>query len=139
MIILSQSDLDKIISDFPWHDSFVREAHVLSPSYVKRDGSGVVAFNSPWLFRVLVSSLDSNNPGIEFIFKDTDRVVLTSFVDLSPCGKVSENKIEMTFTDSDSTPILARGLEVNILDSSSWGYKTQYCVFDMFDEGGFYL
>lgn len=89
MYVSNQSELDAEISAFPWHDSFVREAHVLCPSYTVPGHRSVVAPDSKWLLRLVICSQDEQFPGIEFIFDGVDGLSLECRVDLDPRGTIA--------------------------------------------------
>ena len=88
ILISSQAELDAVLSRFPWHDSFIREAHMLSPSYILTPERRLVAPDSLWGFRLLVCSADIHHPGLEFIFEEVDQIALSAMVDLEPHGVV---------------------------------------------------
>jgi hypothetical protein len=137
VFISSQGELDAELSRFPWHDSFIREAHALSPTYVVAGKRQVVAPDSPWAFRLLVCSADSQHPGLEFVFEEVDQVALSSMVDLEPHGVVGVDEVILFLTAVDPMPIRAKRLRIRHLGAEVWGLSLRYCSDNLFDEGGF--
>jgi len=137
MYVNNQIELDAELADFPWHDSFVREAHVLSPSYVIPSSRGVAAPDSKWLLRLVICSQEEQHPGLEFVFEGVDEITLSSRVDLSPHGTVRDGEVVMFMTTFDTTPIRAERLRLERLGIEAWGLKTRYCEVNQFDDGGF--
>lgn len=137
IVISSQRELDAELSNFPWHDSFVREVHALSPTYVVPGKLQVVAPDSPWVLRLLICSLDTQHPGLEFIFEESDQITLSSMVDLEPRGVIGSDEVIVFMTAVDPAPIRAKRLRIRRLGSEVWGPTTRYCGGNLFDEGGF--
>jgi hypothetical protein len=139
-VLNDQSELDMVLTSFPWHDAFVKEAHVLSPSYVAKSGAHVVAPNSLWTFRLLVCSSERTKPAIEFSFEETDQIILSSLVELQPHGIVNSDGVEIFMSTSDLRPIRAKRVWYRYLEAGTvWGWQSHYGTENLFDEGGFRL
>jgi hypothetical protein len=137
MYVSNQSELDAELLAFPWHDSFVREAHVLCPSYTVPGRRSVVAPDSKWLLRLVICSQDEQFPGIEFIFEGVDGLSLESRVDLCPRGTIASDGVVMFMTAIDVTPIQAERLRIQRLSVETWGPSTRYCEVNQFDDQGY--
>ena len=137
VIIRNQVDLDAELSRFIWHDSFIREAHLLSPSYVVTGKRTVVAPDSLWGFRLLVCSADAEYPGIEFVFEEVEQIALSAMVDVEPYGVFGTDGIDLFLTEGDQTPIRAKRLRIRHLKADVWGVSARYSDDSLFDESGF--
>ena len=137
MYVSNQSELDAELSAFPWHDSFVREAHVLCPSYTVPGRRSVVAPDSKWLFRLVICSQDEQFPGIEFIFEGVDGLSLECRVDLDPRGTIADGEVVMFMTAVDATPIRAERLRIEHLGVEVWGPTVRYREVKQFDDRGY--
>ncbi len=139
MYVNTQSELDAEIAAFPWHDSYVREAHIQCPCYTSPGNRSVVAPDSNWLLRMIICSQDEEFPGIEFTFEGVERLSLEARVDLKPRGTVANGVVEVFLTTVDATPIRAERLRIQRLGAEIWGPNTRYCEANPFDESGFLL
>lgn len=133
-----QSQLDTLLQKFDWTDAFVREAFVLSPSYVTEDEGGIVAYHIPATVRILVSFPDKAHPGLELYLHEVDSLFLDFQLDLEPTGVVNEidGSIRMHLYGNEQAYFQARSLRYRVLDESSWGWKVRYGIYNLFDEGG---
>jgi hypothetical protein len=76
--ILGQEQLDSVISLINAGNGMIREAHVISPSYLIEDGESVCATsgNGGYLVRVLICLSESDYGAIELVFEGVSQVNL---------------------------------------------------------------
>jgi hypothetical protein len=126
-LIETQRDMDEMLEFFLWEDAFIREAHVLSMSYVRDKVSdvSVVAPDVAPQLRVLVCAPDRRTPALELVFDGADNVMLPFCVDLEPKGVVSRDRVEFSFSPV-VWPIIAEQLHYELLDTSAWEDRLRY-------------
>ena len=94
IFIESQRDLETLINAFDWHDAFIREAHLASPSF--RTEGGTAAAEIPPCVRVLIASGIDSNPALEILFDETHHLNVPH-TDLEPHGEYRDWKCYWSF------------------------------------------
>jgi hypothetical protein len=88
--VQSQAELDELLSRFDWSHGFVREAVIVSRSYIRPDDGHVweVAAESTPCMKLLFTFPDPDNPGQEVLFEDVESLALRFRTDLDPVGQL---------------------------------------------------
>ncbi len=130
----SQGNLDNLLSEIDWEDSFIKEGHLASPSYLDLEKKGIIAAESTILARVLVCTPYSQYEGVEFLFEGSEDFYLPCNVDLEPSGVWSNSCIEFRFSGTKGPYIKARNVYYQMVECRGW--STKYAKENIFDEGG---
>lgn len=125
--IETQGDLNELLASFSWEDAFIREAHVLSPSYVRDriTAVSVVAPDSAPGLRVLVCAPDRRTPALELLFDGVEDVVLPFRVDLEPRGVVLRGRVEFSFSPT-ARAIIAQSVRCEAVGIEAWEERLRY-------------
>lgn len=135
--ILSQAQLEELIKNFDWAHAFVREVYVLTPSYVEPESLGVVAPDSKASMKLTIFFQDEEFPGLELIFEEVQEIKVSFQVGLNPVGMLERGVgVKMNLNGSQYEAIEAKKLSYSYLDKSSWGWKTKYGMYNLFDKSG---
>ncbi len=130
-LIQSQSDLDELIQSFMWHDSFIRESHVASPSY--RVAGGTANAQLPACVRVLIASGYEDQPALELLFEKTSEFNLPLNSDLEPSGEYRDWKCYWSFDDGLSDTRCEQ-LRYRFIDNSAVEFGVFYALNEVFDQ-----
>ena len=140
IVIESQSALDEILGDTDWDHTFIREAHLVSPSYIDVATGATYAPDMLPHFYVLICSCPSSPVALEFQFWNVEYVNIPCQQDVLPSGKVHHNYIEFWFLPpwkAWSTPdLIARQLRISVLGREAHGWHLRYGKTNPFDEYG---
>ncbi len=131
-LIESQNDLETLIKDFDWHDAFIREAHVASPSY-RVDGGTAVAETPPCV-RVLIASGVEANPALEILFDRVHHLSLPLNSDFEPHGEHREWKCYWSF-DSGGESTHCDQMRYRYLDNESVEHGLHYAKDEVYGIG----
>lgn len=82
--ISDQASADRLIQGFDWDQSFIREVGVTSPAFITPDGSGIVSPEALASCRVLVSTPNPAQPGLELLFLRTSSFGVALNTDIDP-------------------------------------------------------
>jgi len=132
----SHGKLQDVLSRFTWHDSFVREVHLVSPSYVTENGRGTVSAECLPCVRVLVTGIDRDCPGIELLFQHVSEFGAALDCDLEPSAELKERQVHWRFNAALPHTIVSERLVCQFLDESSWGPSMRYGWEELFDGEG---
>jgi hypothetical protein len=134
--IQSQDQLEQLLKMFDWTDAFVREVHIVSPSYVNKvDSLGIMAADSSPTMRLLVTFPDEASPGLELTFEEVETVELVFRMDLNPIGNVErDGRVSLCLCLYDerklaglAPPVIrAKTLRYTLLDQECWGPQPRY-------------
>lgn len=144
MVLLeTQEQLDSLATRFGNDDDyFIREAHILSPSYVTSDGKFTVAPDSIGAVRLLISTQEEDRPGLEMLFHGVKEFRVDFRMPFALCGTVVRShindslEITVCFAESGHSRVVAGSCFFQELGVDSWGYKLRYGHENLFDEGG---
>jgi hypothetical protein len=131
-VIDSQESLDELISLFDWHDAFIREAHVASPSF--RVAGCTANAERPACARVLVASGIETKPALELLFDKTYHFHLPMYSDLNPRGEYREWKCYWSFGFPNKF-IHCERIKYRILENSCVGQQLYYAKEQVFEDG----
>ncbi|OCG00760.1 hypothetical protein [Gilliamella sp. wkB112] len=135
--IKNEKEFTSFLESIDWHDSFIRELYVQSPSYITKDG-GTVASDSLWSAKLLIIIYDSVVSGVELFFEGLESFSLSANIDIEPKGKV-ENSQYYFYVNAYSVPIIAKKISYYCYGKEIQGYSNKYGVMNLFDEDGFPL
>lgn len=97
-LIETQEDLNNLLASTDWEGAFVREAYVLSPSYLTKIDENTVAPDAePDLWLLVILPENKNAKGIEFNFRRMSMLNLDYRSPLSLWGKVSSYNHSVEF------------------------------------------
>ena len=138
LAIETQQELNRLLSGINWEDSFIREGHLVFPTYVTSDGNNIVASGSALAARILVCTPKSRYEGIELLFEELEDFYLPSKVELKPVGRYSVGGVEFRFFGAEGTAIRSsKKIRYCLVEQGCRGWDTRYAYENIFDEGGF--
>jgi hypothetical protein len=132
--INNENELKELLEKTDWHDSFIREAYIQSPSYIS-DDLYMIAPDEKWSMKIIVILRDQSFSAIEFLLEGIERISLTSNVDVNPVGKIDNNQVFLHM-NKYSSPIVAQKIYYSFLDKNANGYNNYYCYDNLFGEDG---
>jgi hypothetical protein len=129
--IRSQVQLDQLLERFDWSHGFVREAYLVSPTYVDGGCLGTVAPESSAALLLLFTFPDRQAPGLELVFEGVVQTSLAFRVDLDPVGVVDPDSGSVEIRLSEDTSIRAAALKYILLGEECWGDQLRYGKADL--------
>jgi hypothetical protein len=138
--ISSQQQLDQLIARFDWSHAFVREAYLVSPSFVIAQGERrrwTVRADALPSMKFLITSDSERHPALELFFIEVeDMGVWFGGGELAPSATCSERGIVWQFHKDLERLIRAAYLRYAFLDEAAWGNKLRYGWENFFDDAG---
>jgi hypothetical protein len=133
--VKTQAQLDWMLSTFNWEDSFIREAHVASPSYIDSKGGTTCPDCLP-AARIIVVDRHSPHQAIEILFVETECVELSAGVYLNPIGHYSEREIVWKFSKHDQSGFRCRTMAYRYLGEQAGNPRLHYENTEIFSAQG---
>lgn len=125
--IVTQHELDSLLSTIDWEDAFIKEVHLSSPTYVL--DRGIVAHDAYPNANIVICA--PNMKGLEFLFTEIENLKLVFAADLSPRGRLfktfwnSRSYWEFSFHDGD-TVMRVKQLAYRFLEDACCTKKTPH-------------
>ncbi len=135
--LYKQSQLDELLSIYNDEHCFIREAHVIYPTYLRRNPISTIAAESRFGLRIHICNPDEKHPGLELVFLDVDRFHTESGNPFKLWGKISDNMVMIGFSSDERPSIVARLCKFRELGLESWGPTLRYSYDNIFNEDGF--
>jgi hypothetical protein len=135
--ITSQIEADELISRIDWEDAFVREAYLVSPSYIDPTDGGTVAADSLPSCKILIHFPGDNHGALEFLMIGVEAIGIWFDGPLKPAIAVGSDGVEFALSTSAATKIKAKELRYLLQGKETWGHDVHYGKEGMFDLGGF--
>jgi hypothetical protein len=132
-----QSQLNELISHYDDEHCFIREAHVIYPTYLRQNPKSTIAPESRCGLRVHICNPDEKHPGLELVFLEVEQFHVESGQPFKLWGRVSEGMITMGFSCDKRPSVVAETCKFQELGLESWGAALRYSHDNIFDEGGF--
>ena len=125
--INAQKQLDELLCTFDWENGFLREAYVLSPGYIERNGGGVVAPDAKANVWMLFTFEEGQHAGLELILEGVDTIYFPFRVTVKPVGvwHSVNSTVELKFDESGPS-MRVESMKFAILDRSCWGNRIRY-------------
>jgi len=134
--IHSDVELQEFLDSFDWHDAFIRESHLLSPSYVRPEDMGTVAPDALPVVRVLVTGPHPDCPSVELLFLEVIEQGAILNVDLCPSGHMVESGIVWHFNRAFPTKLESKRFFYRFPGHECLGPGLVYGWEELFDKGG---
>jgi len=136
MDILSQKDMDAAFAGVDWHHAFVRELHLVSPSYYAKGKGSTVAPDFLPDVSVLISTGDSSCRHVEVVLREVEVLSIPCNVDIQPTGVVKGSQARIRFAQHSDNVTIAKSAALNMLGDEGGGYALRYGISSQFDETG---
>jgi len=134
--IENQAQAGELLRNFRWEDGFVRELHLVSPSYVTREPRSVVAWGAYPTARALITTQGAAPPAVELLFVGIQDLELWFRGDLDPAVSLEEGCVEWRFHKDSPSAVRCSSLRYAWPDPSCLGYALRYGREHVFDRGG---
>ncbi len=128
-------EANNVLADIDWPHSFIREAHIVSPSYILPDSLGTVAPDYLPSARVFISSASRKIPGLELLFVETEEFSAWFNGELEPDISIFEDRVKWKFYKFHAS-IVSKRLYYRFLEVNSWGRNLHYGWEDVYSEKG---
>jgi hypothetical protein len=123
----SRSAIDEFLRRVDWAHAFIREAYLLSPSYIRTEDMGTVAPDALPTIVILITIPDECTPGVEIVFEKVKEVCLWFEGELDPQVNLRHDVIEWRFNKTiDKSLLCAASARVRFHDRTSWGNNKRY-------------
>lgn len=133
----TQAQLEDLISRYDDEHCFIREAHIISPTYIQKDTKATIAPESRFGLRVFICSPDEELPGLEFVFFEVEQFRVESCQPFRLWGNLSGSSITMGFLRDERPSVVAGICLFKEMGVDCWGAVLKYGYENLFDEGGF--
>ena len=132
-------EVDEQISDFlnslEWSETFIREVHLISPSYVNTTGATVAPNCLPCL-RILLSTTGRASRLIEMLFVEVAEFGAWLEGELKPKMSIESGRVVCRFHQQFDSQIVSREVRFREVLEITERYLPLYGWEDVFDKGG---
>ena len=132
-----QVEADELLCRIDWEDAFIREAYLVSPSYIDPTDGGTVAADSLPSCKLLIHCQGNDHGALEFLIIDIEDLSMWFGGALKPAIAVDSDGIEFTLNTSTGTKIRAKEMRYLFHGKETWGNDPQYGKEGFYDSGGF--
>ena len=123
---------DNIFNNYDWSHAFIREAYLVSPSYITENNH--IAPDYKPTIKIIFNLPSAKYKILEFIFFNVEKFSVDFTQEIEPKIVTHNNKISLY---SDNFEIIkCSKYKFQILDESYLGYNLKYGWENIFDEGG---
>jgi hypothetical protein len=136
MNIKKQEDLDSILASVDWHHAFVRELHLVSPSYYLPEKRHTVAPDGKPDAFILICTGDPLCRHVELVFHEVERLSVLCNIDLNPFGVIQKDRVELVLSPIEKAGTVARSIDIRRLGDEGSGWDLRYGISNPFSKSG---
>lgn len=136
MELKNQEELDSFFSSIDWHHAFVREMHLVSPSYYLPDEKLTVAPDSKPDVFMLICTGDPKFRHVEIILMGVEQLNVPCDSELKPTGVMEKRKIKLLFSPVHRIETISCRVIVRPLGDEVSGWDLRYGISNPFNVSG---
>lgn len=136
-LLQTQDQLNELIDSFSDEHCFVRECHLISPSYIKGESLATVAADSLPGVRILISCPSRESSGLELVLYDLEYFRMDFGLPFVMQGRVVPDKVQLSFSRSEDSLIVGKLCYYKVLGIDSLGAELKFGYESIYDDGGF--
>jgi len=137
--ISSQKELNELLADINSAGGLLREAHLLSSSYLIEDDGKVYSTSGQGgdLLRILLTLCESENGAVELVLEGVSQSNIPSGLELHMHGEVNDFQASIRFGLEPADGFVnAKKVYFRYHDRSVWGERPYYAKTSPLDEEG---
>lgn len=133
--LTDQNKSQSIINDIDWEHSFVKDVHLISPTYL--EGDGVVAPDAAMFLRVCICIPENPSKWIEFTFEEVSMMNVSMKYDILPVINIKRNEVEFHLSCNECVSVKCKALKFRCLDTiTNGGLESFYSYETIFESTG---
>jgi hypothetical protein len=132
-----QENLNSILANIDWHHAFIRELHLVSPSYYDAEKEFTVAPDCKPDAFVLIFTGDLSCSHIELVFHEVEKLNIPCDMDICPTCIVKKDCVMVKFIPACINGTVARSLTITRLGDEGAGWNLRYGQVGPFNKSGY--